>query len=188
MKIFDISKEILSAKVFPGDTAPVLTRVRDIAGGGYNLSDITMCVHSGTHIDAPLHFYDGGKAVDELPLEIFAGKALVAEMNGVITAERIAKLPLGTRRLLVKGKAWLTAEACEKLAERSVLLVGTESQSVGGRDAAAVHLALLKHEIIPLESVCLEGVPEGEYMLFAQPIKIKGSDGAPVRAVLAVLD
>lgn len=188
MKLYDISRELLTAKVYPGDTAPVLTRVRNIAGGGYNLSDLTMSVHSATHIDAPLHFFDGGQAVDELPLDIFVGLALVAEATGEITAAHIEALPEGTKRVLFKGRAWLSVEGAQQTVRQGIVLVGTESQSVGGRDAMPVHAALLGNGVIPLESICLDNVPAGEYYLFAQPIKISGSDGAPVRAVLADFD
>ena len=70
--IFDISQEVFSCKVFPGDPQPqknVLMRVSD--GDVCNLSELSMCAHNGTHIDAPFHFLDGGKTVDELPLDRF---------------------------------------------------------------------------------------------------------------------
>jgi arylformamidase len=184
MKIYDISKELLSSQVFLGDTTPTITKNRTIDDGGYNLSTITMSVHNATHVDAPIHFLHDGKDIAQVRLDIFIGKALVKEYSGVISAQDIYDLPDGTERLLVKGKAFLSEEACVAMGEKGIVLTGTESLSVGGRNAIPIHLALLTRGIIPLESIDLKDVPEGEYFLSALPIKISGSDGSPVRAVL----
>ena len=195
MKIYDISQEVFSCKVFPGDPAPerdVLCSMED--GEFYNLTAFYMCAHNGTHVDAPFHFVRDGKTVDEVGLEPFVGSAYVAEHEGVVTAED-AKFMLqkaegdAAKRLLIKGDAEVSLEAAEVFAKAGLLLVGNESQTVGPEDAPmAVHLVLLKAGVALLEGIRLEQVPEGTYLLNAAPLNLGGADGAPCRAVLIDLE
>ena len=185
MKIYDISQELTTCEVYKGDIAPQVTVVNNIADDKYNLSNLTMSVHNGTHIDAPKHFLADGKAVDELPLAYFIGKAQVVEANGKIDETAVKAMDFEAKRVLFKGKGVLTESGAIALANKGVILVGTESQSVGDSlKPMAVHLILLKAKIIPLEGIRLDSVKCGEYYLFAQPLNIAGCDGAPVRAVL----
>lgn len=79
MKLIDISQEILSCRVFSGDSAPRGERISSMEQGSvYNLSQLFMGAHNGTHVDAPLHFIKDGKTVDEMPSEIFVGDCFVA--------------------------------------------------------------------------------------------------------------
>ncbi|MBQ2105443.1 MAG: cyclase family protein [Lachnospiraceae bacterium] len=194
MKIYDISQEVFSCKVFPGDPAPerdVLCSMED--GEFYNLTAFYMCAHNGTHVDAPFHFVMDGKTIDEVGLEPFVGSAYVAEHEGVVTAED-AKFMLqkaegdAAKRLLIKGDAEVSLEAAEVFAKAGLLLIGNESQTVGPEDAPmAVHLVLLKAGVALLEGIRLEQVPEGTYLLNAAPLNLGGADGAPCRAVLIKL-
>ena len=194
MKIYDISQELLSSAVYVGDPAPTATRIRSMDEGElYNLTALSMCVHNGTHIDAPWHFIRDGKDVSAIPLEKFIGYAYVAHCDGDIdtdTARRILDRaaclnPDAARRILFAGSGVLTLDAARTLADSGILLVGTESQSVGPVDAPmAVHLALLSREVVLLEGLRLSSVPEGVYFLSAQPLNIKGADGSPTRAIL----
>ncbi|HRX14178.1 MAG TPA: cyclase family protein [Eubacteriales bacterium] len=185
MKIYDISQELTTCEVFTGDIAPQVTMVKNIADDEYNLSNLTMCVHNGTHIDAPKHFLADGKAVDELPLAYFIGKAQVVEANGKIDETAVNAMNLEAKRVLFKGNGVLTESGAVALAEKGVILVGTESQSVGDSlKPMEVHKILLKEKIIPLEGIRLGSVKCGEYYLLAQPLNIAGCDGSPVRAVL----
>lgn len=194
MKIYDISQEVFSCKVFPGDPAPerdVLCSMED--GEFYNLTAFYMCAHNGTHVDAPFHFVRDGKTIDEVGLEPFVGSAYVAEHEGVVTAED-AKFMLqkaegdAAKRLLIKGDAEVSLEAAEVFAKAGLLLVGNESQTVGPEDAPmAVHLVLLKAGVALLEGIRLEQVPEGTYLLNTAPLNLGGADGAPCRAVLIKL-
>ena len=88
MKIHDISQEVFSCAVYPGDPAPEKRTLCDMQNGElYNLTSFSMCAHNGTHVDAPRHFIAGGKSVDELPLSAFVGLAYVAECEGDISAQ-----------------------------------------------------------------------------------------------------
>ncbi|MDR3050157.1 MAG: cyclase family protein [Oscillospiraceae bacterium] len=186
MRIIDISQAVLGCGVYPGDSAPAFARVKTLAADGYNLTDISMCVHNGTHVDAPCHFVAGGRGMDEVPLDVFYGPCTVADCSGVISAAAIAPV-LATchERLLLKGGCEISREAAEAIAASRVRLVGVEGQSVGNADAPmAVHLVLLNAGIIPLEGLNLSGAEAGAYTLCAFPLNLRGADGSPVRAVL----
>ena len=186
--IIDISQEIFSGRVYPGDTAPTAVSRCSIAdGGACNLTDITMCVHNATHIDAPRHFFDNGASIDALAPEAFVGDALVVSAaSGEVTGEEMRRfLEKNPRRLLIKGNAYLTDEAAREAVGHGLLLVGTELQSIGKQEAPkSVHLILLDNSVLILEGIVLRDVPEGEYTLCALPLKLGGLDGSPCRAVL----
>ena len=194
MKIYDISQEVFSCQVFPGDPAPerdVLCSMDE--GELYNLTGFYMCAHNGTHVDAPFHFVRDGKTIDEVKLDAFIGMAYVAEHQGVVTAGDARQILQkaqqisddAAKRILIKGKAEVSLEAAEVFADAGLFLFGNESQTVGPEDAPmAVHLVLLKAGVILLEGIRLEQVPEGIYLLNAAPLNLGSADGAPCRAVL----
>lgn len=211
MKIYDISQEVFTCAVFPGDPQPKREVMMKISEGSVcNLTALSMCAHNGTHVDAPYHFLDDGKTIDQVDLERFVGWAFVAEYEGEVSAED-AKYILekattagaqrassatcaggvkemreqASKRILIKGKSVVTLEAAEVFAKSGVLLLGNESQTVGPEDAPMqVHLTLLGAQVVLLEGVRLEAVPEGVYLLHAAPINLGGADGAPCRATL----
>jgi len=192
MKIIDISQEVLSCKVFPGDESPKAELVKSMEDGElYNLSVLSMCAHNGTHIDAPFHFIKDGKTVDKMPLEAFVGDCFVAHHEGDVAAEdawdilRKAETAGAKERILIAGKATVTLGAAEVFAEAGIKLLGNESQTVGPENAPmAVHKVLLAKEIVLLEGVVLSEVSEGKYFLSAAPLNFAGFDGAPCRAYL----
>ena len=194
MNIFDISQEVFSCKVFPGDPAPerqVLSSME--AGALYNLTAISMCAHNGTHVDAPSHFIKDGKTVDAICLEAVIGMAYVAEHQGIVSGDDAAAIlekanalnPKAARRILIKGAAVVSAEAARVFAASNILLLGNESQTVGPEDAPmAVHHILLGANVILLEGIRLAAVPEGVYLLNAAPLNLGRAEGSPCRAVL----
>ena len=194
MEIYDISQEVFGCTVFPGDPSPEREILSDMKNGAlYNLTAFRMCAHNGTHVDAPYHFYKDGRTIDQVDPERFIGYAYVAEHSGEIMAEDAVRIlqtaleadPRSANRILIKGKAVLTKEGAEVFAEAGIKLFGNESQTVGPEDAPMeVHLILLKEEIVLLEGIRLENVPEGVYLLHAIPLNLGGADGAPCRATL----
>ena len=193
MKIYDISQEVFSCAVFPGNPAPERKILRSMtAGERNNLTAFSMCAHNGTHVDSPFHFYKDGKAIEEMDLEIFVGPCYVARHEGDVTgadAEAILKKAESAERILIAGDATVTTEAAEVFADSGIKLVGNESQTVGPKTAPmAVHLILLGRGIALLEGVVLHSVPEGHYFLSAAPLNLAGSDGAPCRACLIDLE
>lgn len=211
MKIYDISQEVFGCSVFPGDPSPErIVMLKKSEGAVCNLTAIKMCAHNGTHVDAPYHFVEDGKKIDEVDLAKWIGYAYVSEHEGEITAadaERIIAKAMSAstacsgndekgcadraaeidafRRILVKGKAVMTEEAAKVFVSAGIFLFGNESQTVGPEDAPmAVHLIMLGADITLLEGIRLAEVEEGVYLLNAAPINLGGADGAPCRAVL----
>ena len=187
MKIYDISQELFSCCVFPGDMAP--SREHPLLmekGDACNVTNLSMCAHNGTHLDAPYHFCEKGKTVDQLDLLKVIGDAAVVSFDGELTAADIERImEKAPKRLLFKGHAVVTLEAAEALNQHGIELVGVESQTVGPEDGPVkVHLELLGKEVVLLEGIRLGEVPDGTYFLNAAPVNLGGADGAPCRAVL----
>ena len=197
MKIYDISQEVFSCEVYPGDPSPEKEiKLRIEEGAVYNLSALHMCAHNGTHVDAPYHFINDGKTIDQVALERFIGYAYVIGHEGDITEEDAVAILKKARaadeeaakRILVKGDATMTLPAAKIFAEAGILLFGNESQTVGPLETPMeVHLVMLGAEIVLLEGIRLSEVPEGVYLLDAAPLNLGGADGAPCRATLISL-
>lgn len=188
-KIYDISQEVFSCAVYPGDPRPEKQIVYSTGAGDlYNLTSFAMCAHNGTHVDAPFHFLHNGKTVDQMDLSTFVGECYVARHEGDVIAadaEDILKKADGAERILIAGKATVTAEAAEVFASGRIKLLGNEGQTVGPEDSPMqVHLILLRRGIVLLEGIVLDEVPEGRYFLSAAPLNLSGADGAPCRAYL----
>ena len=198
MKIYDISQEVFSCKVYPGDPAPEKTVLSSMEQGNlYNLTALCMCAHNGTHIDAPFHFLRDGKTVDAICLEAVVGMAYVAEHQGIVSGDDAAEImerakeqnPEAAKRILIKGAAEVSEEAAKVFASSEILLLGNESQTVGPEDVPmAVHLVLLGADVILLEGIRLAEVSEGVYFLNAVPLNLFGADGSPCRAILIEVD
>ncbi len=194
MKIYDISQEIFSCQVYPGDPMPEKKELKSMEKGElYNLTAFDMCAHNGTHIDAPFHFIKDGKTVDEISLEVFVGMAYVTEHRGVVTdndaVEIIEKAkkynPEAAKRILIKGDAEISLEAAKVFASSDIFLLGNESQTIGPQnEPMAVHLVLLGANVILLEGIRLSEVDEGVYFLNSAPLNLAGAEGSPCRAVL----
>ena len=190
--IIDISQEVFSCKVFPGDPAPVRTPVlRMEKGDSCNLTALSLCAHNGTHVDAPFHFLPDGKTVDQMGLESFVGDCFVARCQGPVTGElaagileRAAGAGAG-ERILIAGEATVTEQAARVFAAGNIRLLGNESQTVGPAAAPQeVHRILLGAGVVLLEGIVLAGVEEGRCFLSAAPLNLGGCDGAPCRAFL----
>ena len=177
--MIDITQEIFSGCVYPGDTKPTFRRASSLeAGDACTLTDFSMCAHNGTHLDAPAHFIRGGKTIEQMDLTRCAGRCAVRDFAGEVKESDVADI--AAERLLLRGACSLTAGAARLLAGRC-RLVGVEGQSVGDEQ---VHRILLGAEVAVLEGLVLRDALPGEYILIALPIKLGGSDGAPVRALL----
>jgi len=194
MKIYDISQEVFSCHVYPGDDIPSKTEVQRISNGDlYNLTNFSMCAHNGTHIDAPFHFIENGDTIEKIPLFKTVGYCCVITFNGIIHSSD-ARLIIqkaeksrfdSAKRILLKGNASVTSEAASIFSDYGIDLIGVESQSVGVPDQTMeVHKILLQKGIVLLEGIDLSKIVDGEYFLNAAPISLGGSDGAPCRAIL----
>lgn len=186
MKIYDITQEIFSGKVYPGDLHPTYDRVADMTKGSlYNLTNLSLGAHNATHVDAPFHFIEKGKAIEQLDLSSCIGACTVADLSDLSTEALHERLGTCQKRLLIKGRTEITHTMAKLFNEFGIVLVGVETQSVGPEGAPMqVHLELLGQEVVLLEGLFLDEVAPGDYFLFAAPIKLGGCDGAPCRAVL----
>ncbi len=207
MRVYDISVGVSpEIPVWPGDPPVKLERIKSINEGEQaNISRLQAGVHVGTHIDAPLHFVEGGRSVDAIPLKSLMGRAYVVDLRkaDVLDAETLnsARIPPRTRRLLFKtrnSEYWARGErrfqrdyvavdvsGAEWLVKKGVRLVGVDYLSVAPfGDGVATHRILLEAEVVVVEGLNLARVSKGRYTLYCLPIKLMGSDGAPARAIL----
>ena len=189
MRIIDISTEAFTAPNYDDDPQPKFKWFKRIKNGSeYNLSVFGMTPHTGTHIDAPLHYLKQGESVDECSLEKCYGSCTVVTVSGILTGEDMDKLlPYCKKRLLLhgKGKASLELSAARVLTENGIVLVGTDSVSISFTEQEdEVHRELLAKGTLILENLSLDDVEDGNYVLCAFPLKLGGLEASPVRAVL----
>ena len=197
MEIFDISVPIEPGMItYPGDPQVRMERVVSIEHGDVvNLTRLDFGVHTGTHVDAPVHFIDGGAGADALPLEVFLGPCEVVEATAVGDEVGPELVPTDVERVLFKtrnSELWerdsfdegfirIGLAAAERLVESGVRLVGVDYLSVGEQET---HETLLGAGIAAIEGLDLRGIEPGPYQLACLPLRIVGSDGAPARTVL----
>jgi arylformamidase len=194
---------------WPDNPPIVLERVMDLGrGDDCNVSHLAMGVHSGTHMDGPVHFIHDGPGLDEMPLTATMGEARVIGIDhpSEITADELRKHGLrpGERVLFRTSnspRCWqadgfvedfvaLSEEAATYLAETRVRTVGVDYLSVGGyrSDGIKIHRILLEAGIWIIEGLDLSAVTAGRYELICLPVKLHGSDGAPARAILRPME
>ncbi|RCK75460.1 MAG: Kynurenine formamidase, bacterial [Anaerolineae bacterium] len=207
MRIYDITLTLSDEiPTWPGDPKFNMERFDKIeAGDNTNTTRFEMSAHTGTHVDAPYHFINHGKGVDQLSLKVLTGRVYVLHLPDVdvVTAADLEKadIPPRTRRLLIRtrnSEYWakgvkefqtdfvgLTADAADYLVKRGVKLVGVDYLSVAPyKQSRPTHEILLRANVIIVEGLNLAEVAQGRYMLYCLPLKLKGADGAPARAIL----
>ena len=207
MHIIDITLPISTASVIWPDQPPVsISHVRHLDRGDHaTVSQITMSVHTGTHVDAPCHFLPGGATLDEIDLRLLVGPAVVVHSAdaAAVTSEVLEQLgvPPRTGRLLIRtrnSERWaagaaafrpdyvgLTPDAASWLIKRGVRLLGTDYLSVAGwKQNVETHRMLLRAGLVLLEGLDLSQVAAGAYQLICLPLRIAQSEAAPARAIL----
>ena len=188
MKIYDITRVLQEAPVYPGDSAPQLSRAPGAPGAPDSFT-LTQQLHSGTHADAFSHFLPDAPSIEFMPLERYCGRCRVLRVpeKSLIRQEDLRGRISGMPRVALcgGGRSFLTEDAAEYLTSCGVRTVLTDAVSIAPPDnEAAVHTILMRGGTAVVENAVLEEVPEGDYLLFAFPLKFAGADGAPVRAVL----
>lgn len=205
MAIFDISIGIdENLPLWPGDPELRLQWAANIEQGDLvNLTELSMGIHTGTHIDAPLHFLPNGKPIDSLSLNVFVGEAQVVAIPqnvNLITVDILQDVcEINAARILFKTKnsqLWetskfqqdyvaLEASAAQWLVDLGVQLVGIDYLSIAPfKDPAPTHETLLNNEVVIVESLDLRLVKPGIYTLICLPLKLVGREAAPARAIL----
>lgn len=210
--IYDISIPLRhEGLVYPGNPAISITPQQAIsAGASANVSRLDFGSHTGTHVDAPKHFFDDGAGVDTLPLDLLMGPARLLAFGEAVTSIGIAELEPheldGVKRLLLRTRnsAWLAEgssqfhpeytylapDGAEYLVALGVQLVGVDYLSVEQFHSGhhRTHRTLLERGVVIVEGLLLGDVPAGEYELRCLPLRLTGLDGAPARAVLVTND
>jgi arylformamidase len=205
MQIHDVTRTLQAGMAtWPGEPGPLLTPLKQMsAGDSADVSHLALGVHTGTHVDAPRHFIEGGAGVESLPLTTLIGPARLVTIQHqlAIHVEELEHLGLdGVERVLFRTRnsdqwsdtafkddfVYLAPEAAEWLANRGTRLVGVDYLSV--ESSAAVepltHRTLLNAGVVILEGLDLREIEAGEYFLSCLPLKLAGADGAPARVVL----
>jgi arylformamidase len=211
MAIIDISLGLKpDFPVWPGHPEIRFNKIQEIGKGSKaNVTQIELGAHSGTHLDAPLHFLADGFDVTGLDLETLIGPALLIDVSDVqiINAALLETLsiPQNTERLLIKtsnSQLWsenntdfnpdfvaVSNSGAKWIVERGIRLVGVDYLSVAPYgNSGPTHRTLLQAGVIPVEGLNFNGVKEGRYHLICLPIKLEGCEGAPARAVLMDLN
>jgi arylformamidase len=199
--IHDISVPIRAdMPIYEGNPGVELERASSIADGDpANLSNLSFGVHTGTHVDAPLHFIDGAPGAEGIPLDALVGPAVVVDATGVDalgeTELEGLGIPEGAERVLLKtrnSELWnrddftrdflrLDGSGARYVVGRGIRTIGIDYLSIGDREA---HRELLGAGVVPVEGLDLRKVSPGEYTFVCLPLDVVGSDGGPARAVL----
>ena len=205
-RLIDISVPLRSGMVHWPDNPPVrIERMLDMERGDVaNVSKISLGSHTGTHMDAPIHFVCAGEGMDQLPLDATIGRARLVEIQDPVSIkpDELSQHGIGRgERVLFKTRnsslgwwtqdfiedfVYVSQEAARYLADREVRTVGVDYLSVGGfrRDGVETHQVLLGAGIWVIEGLDLSRVEPGEYELICLPLKVEDGDGAPARAIL----
>jgi arylformamidase len=207
-RIWDVSMPVRNGGlVYPGNPPISITLMQSIAAGNTaNVSRLDLGSHTGTHVDAPLHFIAGGAGVDELSLDVLIGRARLIAVPDDAMAVGEAELRKhdlsGVTRLLIRTRnsAWLASgdptfhedfthvapDGAAYLVSIGVRLVGVDYLSVEQFHSAEhrTHRTLLDNGVVIVEGMVLSEPPPGDYDLYCLPLLLAGLDGAPARAVL----
>jgi arylformamidase len=203
---YDISVPLVNdGLVYPGNPSISITPQQEVSkGASANVSTLSFGSHTGTHVDAPKHFFDDGLGVDSLPLEVLMGPCVVIcvedDVNAVGEAElRLHELKSHTRVLIKtrnssyirerefrKDYTYLAPDGAAYLAKLGIRLVGVDYLSVEQFHSGhhKTHRTLLEKGIVIVEGLDLSAPPMGPYELRVLPLRLVGLDGAPARAVL----
>lgn len=203
-KIIDISMELSNGTPeWPGDMPfSYELSVTKEQSGSVNVGKLQSSTHIGTHVDAPFHYDDQGIQIHELPLDIYLSKAQVVDVSGLstISAADLGTLEKGVTTLLLKTVSWtdrskfpekwpvFEESIAEWMADNGVRLLGVDVPSVDPETSKdlPMHQAMNRHQRFILEGIVLDDVATGVYRLAALPLKIKGAEGSPVRAILYI--
>jgi arylformamidase len=208
-RIWDVTLSLQPGlPVWPGDPEVEMERVSDIRQGDVcNVSAYRFGSHTGTHLDPPLHFYEGHESLPELPLSLFLGACFVSDLtfvSGSIGPSDLesAQIPSGVERLLLKtsnSRLWddpfhvfqpdfvdLSPEGAEWVLHREIRLIGIDYLSIEGprNGECPVHRSLLAAPVVILEGLDLRDIEAGPYELVCLPLKAMNGDGAPARVLL----
>jgi arylformamidase len=205
MPLYDATITLQEGMIrYPGDPSFKLQGLYRLANGdAFNLCEMSMATHTGTHVDPPAHYFDKGAGVDQIPLSTMVGPGIVLDMRGRPYVDRraLADSPLdGNRRVLLKTDnspsllqsefradyVYLTEDGATFLVEKGVQLIGIDYLSIEKYQSsgAPVHRTLLTAGVLIVEGINLVDVPPGPCKIYCLPLKIKDGDGSPARVLI----
>lgn len=200
-----VSTDLLT---WPGNPpVELLPNQRIASGDGANVSELHIGTHSGTHVDPPMHFVEGGAGIDRVPLDVLIGPCWVADATGrggALGADDLDALgvPAGTERLLLRtdnSEMWrsmpgafpesyvsVSGDGARWLVEHGLTLVGIDFLGIESRGSEGhpTHVTLLSNDVVIVEGLDLGEVEQGEYDLVVMPMRLVDGDGGPARAAL----
>lgn len=196
MKIIDITRIAQDAPIYPGSSPIEIDRVFDMKKGApFNASMITAGSHMGTHADAFCHFSKEDKvaAIEQMDLNLYYGpcRVITVAENTPITLDALKGRLDGCERVVIHGGgySYLEKDAAEYIAGMGMKAIVTDAWSIAPLDnEEEIHNIIFGARLAVVENVILDHVTDGDYILCAFPTKLKGCDGAPVRAVLMTED
>lgn len=203
MKIIDISMPVSEDTIaYPGDPRVSVKKIKTFQKDGVQVSRITMGLHTGTHIDAPLHYIPGGKTIEQIPLKSLIGQAIVCDLTNAgdtVSTRDLKKYRISAGDIVFlktansgqdkkkhsKNQAILDEDGADYLIEKKIKAVGIDNLSIERTDPRApVHKKLLKKGIPIIEGLVLGHVSGGRYLTHCAPLKISGAEASPARCVL----
>ncbi|MEO8042448.1 MAG: cyclase family protein [Acidobacteriota bacterium] len=212
MKIYDVTVAISkNTPIYEGDPQVEIESSKQLAAGdGVNVSRLCFGAHTGTHVDAPNHFIDGTRRVEDLDLDKLVGRCRVVEIDKNVIAVGPEHLPPldGIERLLLKTRnsdfwntpedgfrtdfTYITEAAAKAIVDAGIKLIGIDYLSIEAPGAVGhpVHITLLGSEVVILEGLDLREVSPEDYELICLPLKYSGGtgDGSPARTILREID
>ena len=204
MKIHDLSVTVgIHTPSYPGDPIVGMEYVKTHANDSYCVTALKLGTHSGTHVDVPLHFIDGGATAETFPVETFVGQATVVaapkQKGGLVTVADIESVDIGPGEILIVATGWekhagkpeyfedfpaFEHDVADYLIAKKIKALGTDMPSMDNKPPAYVHQHLLKHGIGIIEAlVNLQPLTGERFFFVGAPLKLRNCDGSPVRAL-----
>lgn len=208
--IIDLTMDIYDgAPAFELDPNCSVQPYHTIESAGYNMTQISMGTHQGTHLDAPYHFLDDGKTVEQLDLSKCVGEAILVDLSHKRPKEAIdvadiaayaSRIQAGSRVIIrtdwhrqypekhyFSDFPYMTVELSQWLADQKIALIGMDFPTPNPTDYDEIHKILLRAEIVIVEGLAnLSEIGEQPFMFVGAPLKIRGRDGSPIRAVAII--
>jgi arylformamidase len=197
MKYFDVTRGLTNNMlVYPGDVPPEFHQEDT---GNYLISSLKLSSHTGTHIDAPVHYLKTGDTIDTIQLDSILGTCRVIDLDqieGIISCNNLKgrvgdetrillKTSFSGKNIFAEGYPSLGLDAARYIVSCGVKCIGIDSPSIESFQCdGSVHRHLLNNNCIIIELLDLSGVPEGVYEMVALPLRLTGLDGAPARVIL----
>lgn len=202
MKFVDLSVPInQDTPVYPGDPKTKVEPVGQLAKDGFNDHFISMGTHIGTHIDAPMHMLDGGKSLDQLPLDQFVGRGVYVQVDGSFNLDTIKAANIQSGDIVIfdtgmskkyheavyfENYPAMAEEVAQYLIDKKVKMVGLDTGSADNQDGFPIHKLLLGGNVLIIENLTNVSALDGQkFTIYALPLNLQ-IDGSPARVIAQI--